>query len=401
MQGNFQKEVPTSALYVHVPFCKSRCAYCDFYSCRLSELGSVSHAASMPQASDGEGLMRQYVDALLFEMERVAASKGTVRLPSLYFGGGTPSLLPPYAWDAVMERIHSRFTLVPDAEITVEMNPDDVDSHLARHLKALGVNRASLGVQSFHDETLHLLGRRHDARQAVKAVETLHAEGITNLSVDLIYGLPNQTPEAFREDVRTALSLPVSHLSAYALSIEDGTPMERMVARGAWHPADEDTSLRMYTDLMEDMESAGWVHYEISNFARPGFHSRHNSSYWAGTPYIGLGPAAASYDGRRRRRLNLPDLHAYISAARLGIDVPHEEEHLSDDALHNELIMTRLRTCGGLPLNLLAKHDRDEVLLLAEPHLQRGNLQMSDGHLRLTRRALFVADDVISDFMRC
>ncbi|MBR1593730.1 MAG: radical SAM family heme chaperone HemW [Alloprevotella sp.] len=381
------------ALYVHVPYCKSRCAYCDFYSCHKQDAG-------IPTA--------QYVKALTQEMKGRAREAGAAGsdggkpgLYSLYFGGGTPSLLSEEEWHMAFEAVHAHFHLPTSAEQTVELNPDDVTPALARCLKSQGVNRVSLGVQSLDDGTLRLLQRRHDAQQAVAAIETLHRTGFDNISADLIYGLPMQTTGAFHKDLLAMLRLPITHLSAYALSIEPGTLMARRVESGDWKPADEETSLAMYTDLMDTAAAEGWEHYEISNFARPGFRSRHNSAYWAQRPYIGLGPSAASYDGRRLRRVNLPDLASYVHATLCGHDAPHEDERLSDDELYNEIIMTRMRTREGLPLHLLSAKDRAELLRSAEAHLRRGLLVLEDESLRLTRAALFVSDDVLSDLMRC
>lgn len=382
------------ALYIHIPFCKSHCAYCDFYSLR---------SANPAQLKTG------FVRALLAEMRLRASEVSPLRendqakprLYSLYFGGGTPSMLDHDEWSDIFEGIHECFLLPPDAEITAELNPDDVTPTLARHLLSLGVNRVSLGVQSLDDAMLTLLRRRHDAGQAVEAVHTLREAGFLNISTDLIYGLPFQTASAFRRDLDAMLRLPITHLSAYALSVEPGTLMQRQVESGVWQVADDETALAMYTQLMERTAAAGWEHYEISNFALPGYRSRHNSAYWQQRPYIGLGPAAASYDGQRRRRVNYANLQAYTRAATSGIDVPHDTEQLTDENLYNEIIMTRLRTREGLPLQLLPHKEQKYLLHVAAPHIRRGLLMYEGDHLRLSRQALFVSDDILSDLMRC
>lgn len=402
-----EKKHTSLGLYVHIPFCKSRCAYCDFYrfapcvaSSESQDVRSVPAGVVAPWTPP---LLDGYVDALVGEMafrahNPFASLAADVLVSTIYFGGGTPSVLRPEHWDRIFATLRENFRIAADAEITAELNPDDVSPLLAQHLLRLGVNRVSLGLQSLHDATLRLLGRRHDAARSRDAVHILYNEGFRNISIDLIYGLPTQSLADFRSDLDAALALPVTHLSAYALSVEEGTEMARRVAQGEWHPANDELSLKMYEALLDTMEEAAWEHYEISNFALPGFRSRHNSSYWTQRPYLGLGPAAASYDGHRERRVNVPDLMAYIASR--GTDVEAEVEHLSDTTLYNELLLTRLRTSDGLPLGILATDDRQHLFREAQPHIQRGALSASSDTLRLTRRGLFVSDDIISDLMR-
>lgn len=402
-----EKKHTSLGLYVHVPFCKSRCAYCDFYrfapcvaSSKSQDVRSVPAGTVAPWTPP---LLDGYVDALVGEMafrahNPFASLAADVLVSTIYFGGGTPSVLRPEHWDRIFATLRENFRIAADAEITAELNPDDVSPLLAQHLLRLGVNRVSLGLQSLHDATLRLLGRRHDANRAREAVHILYNEGFRNISIDLIYGLPTQSLADFRSDLDAALAPPVTHLSAYALSVEEGTEMARRVAQGEWYPANDELYLKMYEALLDTMEEAAWEHYEISNFALPGFRSRHNSSYWKQRPYLGLGPAAASYDGHRERRVNVPDLMAYIASR--GTDVEAEVEHLSDTTLYNELLLTRLRTSDGLPLGILATDDRQHLLREAQPHIQRGALGASSDTLRLTRRGLFVSDDIISDLMR-
>lgn len=368
-----------TGLYIHVPFCKTRCAYCSFYSTTSQEL------------------MDGYLHAILREMDMQESQP----LASVYLGGGTPSQLGEERLSALLGRVGERFTLLPDAEVTVEVNPDDVTPSLAQSLRACGVNRVSMGVQSFVDAELRAINRRHTAQQAREAISVLREAGITNLSIDLIYGLPGQTLESFAESVEQAVTLPVTHISSYALSIEEGTVLHKKLEAGEISEADEETSLQMYTLLRQRLHAAGYHHYEISNFARPGFEARHNASYWAGAPYLGLGPGAHGYDGRRLRRHNLDNLHAYIAAAQDATAAfpPCELEHLSDDDLHNELVFTRLRTDAGLLLTDLSEEQRNYILRMAAPHLRAGRLAEHEGRLRLTAAGLFVSDDIISDLM--
>lgn len=364
-----------TALYIHVPFCQSRCAYCGFYS-------TTSH-----------GLIDAYVDALHREMLAQSCSDvvGTV-----YLGGGTPSLLGAERLTRVLYLVRDIYKIGADAEITVEVNPDDVTPALVSALLAAGVNRVSMGVQSFCDAELRAVGRRHTAEEACRAVETLFRGGISNISIDLMYGLPGQTLESFARSIDEALRLPVQHISSYALSVEPGTPLAARLQSGFFVESSDEQMLAMYTLLRERLTAAGYEHYEISNFARPGYASRHNSSYWDGTPYIGLGPGAHGYDGHHTRRANDADLRAYVA---LADDAPHTLEYLTVDALYDELVFTRLRTRRGLPMAEVPADRRDYLLRMASPHIASGRLSLTDDVLRLTPAALFVSDGVMSDLM--
>ena len=255
-----------------------------------------------------------------------------------------------------------------------------------------------MGVQSFDDALLRLIRRRHTAQQAVCAVEQAARHGISNVSIDLIYGLPTQTMEQWQADVCQALALDVQHLSAYSLSYEEGTPLWRMLEQGRIEEADEELSLCMYEHLIDATRAAGFTHYEISNFCRPGRHSQHNSAYWHGVPYLGFGPGAHSYDGMRTRRWNLSDLKGYVQAA--GSMPPHQSEVLTDDELYDETVMTRLRTSEGLSLDLLTAAYRAYCMAQAEPHLRAGRLEQAGSTIRLTRQGIFTSNDIISDLMR-
>jgi len=370
-------------LYLHIPFCKSRCIYCDFFS---TTRGAAERAA--------------YTQALCEEIVERKEYLSDSRLKTIYFGGGTPSLLSEGQIGKIMECISKTFSVFPDAEITFEANPDDITPQFATFLRALGINRVSLGVQTFHDPLLRLLHRRHTAEEARRAVVALVENGINNVSIDLIFGLPEQTSEMFRQDLDTVFSLPITHLSAYSLMVEEGTPIYRMVKKGRISPAGDELCLKEYGLLMDCAQTNGWEHYEISNFAKPGFRSQHNSAYWDGTPYLGCGPGAHSYNGRSRRH-NLHDLDAYIISHG---NPPHETETLSEDEKYDEMVFTALRTSKGICLdkveNFFGVKMREETLATAMPHIKDGLLSL-DGHtLRLTRKGLFVSDWVMSDFMR-
>lgn len=370
-----------AGIYIHVPFCQGRCIYCDFYS-----------------TTEGEEWKSRYVDALLAELRLRRDELPLARVHSIYIGGGTPSQLPARALATILNEVCRLYPVDSDAEVTVEANPDDVTPEWLSALSHTPVNRLSMGVQSFDDALLRLIRRRHTAQQAVSAVEQAAGHGISNVSIDLIYGLPTQTMEQWQADVRQALALDVQHLSAYSLSYEEGTPLWRMLEQGRIEEADEELSLRMYEHLIDATQAAGFAHYEISNFCRPGRHSQHNSAYWHGVPYLGLGPGAHSYDGQRTRRWNLSDLKGYVLSA--GSMPPHQSEVLTDDELYDETVMTRLRTSEGLSLDLLTAADRAYCMAQAEPHLQAGRLEQAGSKIRLTRQGIFTSNDIISDLMR-
>lgn len=382
-----------AGLYVHIPFCKSRCIYCDFYS------------------TTREAEQEAYVGALCREirerrLELPAEADGRVCARTIYIGGGTPSLLSPAQLARIFGCIRENYAVADGAEVTVEMNPEDVvvdeALSLAGGLANGTFNRVSLGIQTFDDDLLRLLRRRHSAERAVEAVKSLQLAGAQNISIDLIYGLPGQTLELWERDLDVAFSLGVQHLSAYALSYEEGTPLWRMRQRGEVQEVADELSVRMYERLCQRAREAGFEHYEISNFALPGYHSRHNSSYWTGEAYLGFGPGAHSFDGRRTRRSNHSSLSNYLSASRGG-EVPHDVEVLSDEELYEEAVMCGLRTCRGVDLAEIGRRygrqRLDYLLQQASSHLRGGRLAIEHEHLRLTEAALMISDDVMSDLM--
>ena len=341
--------------------------------------------------------MASYAQALEREMCLRKHYINSSCVHSFYIGGGTPSLLPTEVLRNIFAAVGRYFTLAHDAEVTIEANPDDVTPNWLKGLSDTPVNRISMGAQTFNDSLLKFLGRRHNAQQITNAVQACKEAGLTNISLDLIYGLPGQTLADWQHDVESALSLNITHLSAYALSYEEGTRLNAMLQNGDIHETDEELSRQMYIHLLSTTKEANFLHYEISNFALPGFHSRHNSRYWQGVPYLGLGAGAHSYDGLRERRANLPNIKAYIAATG---DVPNETEKLSPEGLFNEFIMTRLRTSDGIPLNKLSPEERQYCLSMAAPHLANHHLSIQDKHLRLTQEGIFTSNDIISDLMK-
>ncbi|MCR4592416.1 MAG: radical SAM family heme chaperone HemW [Bacteroidaceae bacterium] len=369
----------TGGIYIHVPFCQKRCIYCDFYS-----------------TTCGLEWKRSYVSALKREMLLRRTEIDASRVPSLYIGGGTPSQLPASLLLEMFQAITDNFTLADDAEVTIEVNPDDVTPQLIDTLRQTSVNRISMGVQTFSDELLRFLNRRHTSAQALRAVQLFREAGYDNISLDLIYGLPSQTLEDWKHDVQQLLSLDVPHISAYALSYEEGTPLSKMLADGSVEETSDELSWQMYEYLMNEAKASGMVHYEISNFAKPGMCAKHNSSYWDGSPYLGLGPGAHSYDGENIRRSNDMSLKDYIQAS---ADVPHETEVLTPEERYDELVMTRLRTVRGLAFGLLTPEQKSYCLQMAEPHILNGSLLKEKDTLRLSRKGIFISNRILSDLM--
>lgn len=327
----------------------------------------------------------------------------TEPVETVYLGGGTPSQLPQNELRRLLTYIYKVYSVTDNAEITVECNPDDVTPQLAGCLKNIGVNRVSMGAQTFSDDRLRFIHRRHNACEVDTAVKVLRGAGIRNISVDLMFGFPNETLKEWEDDIEHALRLNVEHISAYSLMYEDGTPLGRMLRDGKVKEVDEEASLAMYNRLIDRLTAAGYEHYEISNFALPGFKSRHNSSYWQQKPYLGLGAAAHSYD-LVSRQWNVSDVKQYISEISKG-SIPCECESLDKQTRYNDLITTAMRTSAGLSLTHLkaefgsAFHDYCQDI--AHRYISQGLLEITPNDcLRLTRKGLFVSDMVMSDLMK-
>lgn len=340
-------EYPSQGLYIHIPFCRSRCIYCDFYS----TTGKLQ-------------LQDAYTGALIHEMRLRQWELDQPFLDTIYIGGGTPTLMSMDNLAALLETASTLWLLSPTAEITVEANPDDINTTVARSLKQMGVNRVSLGAQTFDDDKLRFLHRRHNSAQVFEAVWSLHDAGIDNISIDLIYGLPNQTLAQWEDDVEKALSLPVTHLSAYALTYEYGTPLRNLKRKGIVQEVDDETQYRMYQRLIDITREKGFWHYELSNFCKPHLRAQHNSGYWRRMRYVGLGPAAHSFDGRARR-WNKAHLMLYLNFngdttekwPQLHTNPGHPDDHylyecelLSEAQQKEEMLLTSLRTAHGLIL---------------------------------------------------
>ena len=370
-------------LYLHIPFCASRCSYCDFYKEtkqdeRLAFLRALETELSSRRSELPEG----------------------ARVEHIYLGGGTPSQLSIPELERLFDTIWRHYPIAKGGEITIECNPDDVTPDYARGLAQLPTNRVSMGVQSFHEADLRFLSRRHSAEQVTAAVASLRSEGLTNLSLDLIYGLPRQTEELWEANIARFLELDVPHLSAYHLIYEEGTALMRLLQAGKVQAVDEEASLRFFELLIQRLKAAGYEHYEISNFARPGCYAQHNTGYWQGVPYLGFGPSAHSYDGERRRSYNVASLRDYIAGMERGAR-DYEEELLGAEELQHEYILTRMRTQWGIVYADYAERFGESALEVlrraAAPYLATERLTEAGGVLRLTERGVFVSDGILAD----
>ncbi|MBR7043495.1 MAG: radical SAM family heme chaperone HemW, partial [Prevotella sp.] len=327
---------------------------------------------------------------------------------SVYLGGGTPSVLTEEQLCRIFESIERNYIYnnvysLPSLqsgggpEITLECNPDDVTDEFCATLRQLPVNRISMGAQTFDDARLKFLRRRHSSRQIAEAVNKLRHAGIENISIDLMFGFPGETLEDWEKDIERALRLNVEHISAYALMYEEETALFELWKSGKIAKIDEELMRKMYYRLIDRLENAGFEHYEISNFAKRGFRSRHNSSYWNETPYVGLGAAAHSYDGKTRS-WNASDIEAYIAAIERG-ELPSESEEIDIDTRYNDLITSALRTREGIHLPSLSEKHRKYLLENAQNALRNGFLAIDGDRIHLTRNALFISDSILSDLI--
>ena len=367
-----------AAIYFHIPFCKQRCSYCDFFS------------------STDIQKKEQYVDSLCEELIERKDYLQEKPVETVYFGGGTPTLLSSADFEKIFHVLHSAYNVETMREITLEANPDDLTPDYLESIRHLPFNRISLGIQSFNDSELKMLHRRHDALSAIQAVERLQRAGYDNISIDLMYGLPHQNAVNWGKNLRQAIDLQVQHISAYHLTYEEGTLLYKQQKNGSIIPVDEETSIQLFEILIDSLSKAGFEHYEISNFARKGFQSLHNSSYWNGTHYLGIGASAHSYNGFSRqwnKKTLIPD---YRTA---GFEI----ETLDEKTAYNDFIITRLRRLEGMDLNelrsLFGESHKTYCLKQAEKFVANGLLLSENNCLRLTRKGIFVSDSVYSDLI--
>ena len=383
-----------SGIYLHIPFCKSKCAYCNFFSLVT------------------EKKMDDYVSALKKEIINRKSYLGDDVVKTIYFGGGTPSLLPIKYVEEILELLHENYNVISNPEVTLEINPDTIDKDKMMSLKQLGVNRMSVGIQSFNDDDLRYLGRRHDSRHALQVLDDLSSVGFDRITLDLIYGMPTLTEEKWNHNLDIFFSTGISHLSAYALTVEPKTILGQKIEKEELQEVSEEDTIRHYNILVERTKENGFEHYEISNFAKEGCRSQHNSIYWQDVKYLGLGPSAHSYDGDSRQ-WNVSNLTKYIQFVNADIDTDtdtdadtdmgryYEREILSKEDKFNEYVMTSLRTSWGCNVDKIerdyGKSYAHNFLKNIKKYLDSGIMLMKDNSFILTDKGMLFADGVAAD----
>lgn len=372
-----------AGIYIHIPFCKRRCNYCAFYSSTLYNM------------------QEKYVDALCREIVERKEYLNEETIETIYFGGGTPSTLTIAQLQKICSTVYATYRISENPEVTIECNPDDLTEEFLSVLRTMPFNRISMGIQSFNDIQLKRLGRRHNAEKARQAVNNARKAGFSNISIDLMFALPGSTAEEWQNDLESAIELKPDHISAYNLMYEEGTPLYHALQRGDFRELSEEENVKQFEMLIENIKEAGYRHYEISNFAMPGKESRHNSSYWNDTPYLGCGAAAHSYNGTSRQ-WNIADIKEYIKGIENG-EHNCEIEHLSEEERYNDTILTRLRTADGIPLEWMKERFSARLnaymLRAAGKEIALGNLKEENGHLSLTEKGIFISDAVIRELI--
>lgn len=371
-----------AGLYLHIPFCRQACYYCDFH------FSTDTHHRS------------ELVHALMRELE---LQKNYTQEPirTLYFGGGTPSLLTRDELSGLIDAVRENYSLDATAEITLEANPDDLTREHLMDLHQVGINRLSIGIQSFDPNTLRFLHRVHDADRARQCLHDARDAGFNNISIDLIYAIPGHGEESWAGALREAIGFSPEHISSYALTIEERTVFGNWKKRGKLVPAQEETAARQFERLMDVLSAAGYDHYEISNFSKPGFQSKHNSSYWAGVPYLGIGPSAHSFDGATRQ-FNIRNNAQYVRSIQTGV-IPAEREILTRSNQINEYLLTSLRTSRGCDFDIILKRWHEPLLATRQAYITRlvdQQLVVLVGSvMQLTRSGKLLADQLIEDLM--
>jgi oxygen-independent coproporphyrinogen III oxidase len=370
-----------SGIYLHIPFCKQACHYCDFHFST-----SMGHKEATVQAIARElELRRDYLQG-----------QG---VHTIYFGGGTPSLLTQQELEHLLQTVQRLFAVAEDAEITLEANPDDLSPAKLQELKAAGINRLSIGLQSFHEPHLRLMNRAHSATESLQCVRDAQAAGFNNITVDLIYGIPAPDHSIWLEDLKTLFSLNVQHLSCYALTVEPDTALGRWSKKGKFRPAEDEYTARQFEILLEQMRAHGYEQYEVSNFCKPGFESRHNSNYWRGVHYLGVGPSAHSFNGASRQ-YNVANNRKYTAAIAEGA-IPAEVEALTSADQANDYLLTTLRTSWGCDLRVMRDRFGYDVLSQHSLYLQelqaKGMATLESDVLYLTDQGKLLADQITLD----
>jgi oxygen-independent coproporphyrinogen III oxidase len=374
----------SAGLYIHIPFCSSRCSYCDFAT------GLYQHE-----------LAERYVRALVTDIRSTRYFGDSV--DTIFFGGGTPSLLAPAQLELILATLHACFKIHAKSEITLEINPGSVNEEKLRAFRSLGLNRASFGAQTFDDAELAKLGRSHTAADTLKTFSALRLAGFENVSFDLIAGLPGQTLAGWQRNVKTALDLFPEHLSFYLLEVHSGTPLAEHIRRGIQPEPDDDLAGVMYQSMLEQAADAGYEHYEISNLCRPGFHSRHNVKYWTAEPYYGFGCSAHSYDGGTRRWSNHRDVLKYVTAIESGESPLVDEQQLSQTDVRAEALFLGMRMMQGVDLRHYRESFgvdlRDEHAEDLERFCKAGLVEVDGDLIRLTRTGALLSNEVFAVFV--
>jgi oxygen-independent coproporphyrinogen-3 oxidase len=373
-----------AGIYIHIPFCKKRCTYCDFYT------------EVAPQ------LIPNLIDSIVKELQIRKDYLQNETIHTIYFGGGTPSILNKSQFELIFDAIYKIYNVADDAEITFEANPDDLTTDFLASIHPLPFNRMSIGIQSFDDTDLKRINRRHSGKEAIDAVKNAQNAGFSNISIDLIYGLPNQTLAAWEKQIDTAFTLNVQHISAYGLTYEEGTALWKQREKGLVKTVDDDSMNDMYLLLIEKVKQNGFEAYEISNFALPNHRSQHNTSYWKQQPYIGIGPSAHSYN-LTSRQWNVSSITTYNKAiAENGIFF--ESETLSTNDRYNDFIMVSLRTSDGIDLRLLENEFgvefKDYCLQNVQKFIKTNKVDYSNGRLCLSSQGVQISNLIIMDLMR-
>jgi len=368
------RNLSMAGIYLHIPFCKKACHYCNFHF------------------STSLGRKDEMLEAILRELDLRQDYLQGAALESIYFGGGTPSLLSAAELERFFEHIYRQHRVLPGAEITLEANPDDLSKETLQALRQTPVNRLSIGVQSFFDADLSFMNRAHGAAQAIHCLEDALSAGFQDLSVDLIYGAPTTSDAHWAYNIQTLLDFGVPHISAYCLTVEERTALWHFVQKGKAPAIDEEQAARQFEYLIHALAAAGYEHYEISNFAQPGRYARHNTSYWLGTPYLGVGPSAHSFNGSSRQ-WNIANNAAYLRLLGQEGETWYESETLSPEQRYRELVMTGLRTMWGFDPKTVEPIYRERFLQLAQPLLEKGLLRhTNDGHYTISPSGKLLAD---------
>jgi len=372
-----------AGIYIHIPFCKTRCSYCDFYT-----QTDTKHKDT-------------YVDAVCKELILRKDYLNKESVQTIYFGGGTPSLLSLSDFEKIFETINRNYSVNDNNEITLEANPDDLNDSYVSILRKLPFNRISIGIQSFDDKELKFLDRRHTGTEAENAVKRCREAGFNNISIDLMYGLPNQTLNTWESNLQKAVNLNIQHISSYHLIYEEGTKMHKLVTNGTISTLSEGLSIEMFSLMNNYLKEKGFMHYEISNFAQKGFFSRHNSSYWTGDKYLGIGASAHSFNGESRS-WNIASITDYIRQATIGTLTP-DIEFLSLSAQYNDYILTRMRTMWGANFDEIEKDFgekyADYCMKNARKYLESKDVEIRNRQLLITEKGLFISDSIMSDLM--